>query len=273
VNGVDHLYRGLAPIGPRAWAEIDDTATHTLKRTLAGRQLIDFSGPKGWEFSSVGLGRTKPIGQPVKGVNAELRRTQALVELTVPFTLARTEIEAIGRGAKDADLDDVVIAARAAALAEDRCIFEGFDAAAILGMLERAKSNVLTLTDDYERYPAVVAAALTSLRQQGVDGPYAIALGPRCYEGLTETTNRGGYPIMDLVRQQLDGRIVWAPAIDGAVVLSTRGGDFELVVGQDLAIGYARHDAERVELYLKESITFLVHTPEAAVPLRYERRD
>ena len=270
---MDHLYRQLAPIGPHAWEEIDDTARRTLKRTLAGRQLVDFSGPHGWEHSSVGLGRTEPIGQPVKGVNAELRRVQTLVELTVPFTLARAEIEAIGRGAEDSDLEAVVDAARAAALAEDRAIFESFADAGIVGILERAERQALALTNDYARYPEVVAAALTSLRQEGVDGPYALALGPRCYQGLTETTNKGGYPVMDLVRQQLDGQIVWAPAIDGAVVLSTRGGDFELIVGQDFAIGYARHDAEKIELYLQETATFLVYTPEAAVPLRYPRRD
>jgi uncharacterized linocin/CFP29 family protein len=270
---LDQLYRQLAPIGPRAWAEIDETARRTLKRTLAGRQLVDFSGPHGWEHSSVGLGRTEPITQPVKGVNAALRRVQPLVEITVPFALARAEIEALGRGAEDSDLEAVVDAARAAALAEDRAIFASFSDGEIVGILESADRQALTLSNDFEQYPKTVAAALTSLRREGVDGPYALALGPRCYQGLTETTNKGGYPVMDLVRQQLDGQIVWAPAIDGAVVLSTRGGDFELVVGQDFAIGYSRHDLDTIELYLQETATFLVYTPEAAVPLRYERRD
>jgi uncharacterized linocin/CFP29 family protein len=270
---VDHLTRELAPIGPRAWQQIDETARRTLNRTLAGRQLVDFTGPRGWEFSSVGLGRTRPIRQTVKGVNAQLRLTQALVEYTVPFTLARSELDAITRGAEDADLENVVQAARAAALAEDRAIFEGFEEAGIHGILERGRAQVLTLSDDYDKYPGVVASALTWLRQQGIDGPYAIALGPRCFQGLTETTNEGGYPVINLVRQQLDGRIVWAPAIDGAVVLSTRGGDFELVVGQDFAVGYARDDGPNVELYLQESITFRVLTPDAAVPLRYASRN
>jgi len=266
---LDHLYRELAPIGPRAWQQIDETARRTLKRTLSGRQLVDFTGPNGWEYSSVGIGRTRAIRHSVKGVNSQLRLTQPLVEFTVPFTLARSELDAIARGAEDADLENVIQAARAAALAEDGAIFEGFKEAGIHGILERGRAQVLTLTDDYERYPGVVASALTWLRQQGIDGPYAIALGPRCFQGLTETTNKGGYPVIDLVKQQLDGRIVWAPAIDGAVVLSTRGGDFELVVGQDFAVGYAREDGANVELYLQESITFRVLTPDAAVPLRY----
>jgi uncharacterized linocin/CFP29 family protein len=63
------------------------------------------------------------------------------------------------------------------------------------------------------------------------------------------------------------GEIIWAPAIDGALVLSTRGGDYELHLGQDLSIGYESHDATSVELYFQESMTFLVHTAEAAVTL------
>lgn len=50
-----------------------------------------------------------------------------------------------------------------------------------------------------------------------------------------------------------------------------RGGDFELVVGQDLSIGYLSHDAENVRLYIEESLTFRLLTPEAAVPLVYPK--
>jgi len=266
---MDHLLRGLAPIGDRAWAEIDAEAARTLRRTLAGRKLVDFSGPLGWDVSAVGRGRTRDINAR-QGVTARLRETQPLVEIDIPFRLSRTEVDAIERGAKDADLGPVVQAARLAALTEDRAIFEGFAEAGIGGIFERCGGHKLALSDDYERYPKVVAAALTYLRNEGIEGPYAIALGPRCYQGLTETTNKGGYPVINMVRQQLDDRIIWAPAVDGAVVLSLRGGDFELHVGQDFAIGYRSHDADSVELVVRESMTFCVYTEEAAVPLRYD---
>jgi uncharacterized linocin/CFP29 family protein len=269
---MDHLHRELAPISKEAWEEIDREAKRTLSRTLAGRRLVDFSGPRGWDFSLVGTGRSHSIAGPSQEVKARVREARPLVEYLVPFTMPRDELEAIARGAKDADLEPIIEAARSAAHAEDDTIFEGLKSAGIPGMLELGKAHGLKLSQDYEKYPSVVASALTFLRHRGIEGPYAIALGPRCFQGLTETTNKGGYPILDLVRQQLDGRIVWAPAIDGAVVLSTRGGDFELVVGQDFAVGYERSDGNSVELYLQETLTFLTYTPEAAVPLRYETR-
>ena len=75
----------------------------------------------------------------------------------------------------------------------------------------------------------------------------------------------------EVVRHVLDGDVVWAPGVDGAVVLSTRGGDFELVIGRDLSVGYTSHDAAKVNLYVLESLTFRVRSAEAAICLRYAR--
>jgi uncharacterized linocin/CFP29 family protein len=187
----------------------------------------------------------------------------------VPFELSRTELDIISRGGRDPDLRPVTEAARNIAIAENQAVFRGFSAGSITGILEAAFDSALYLTDDYVRYPEVVADALGKLRNLGIGGPYGIALGPRCYVGLTETTTGGGYRVYDHVKRLLNGPLVWTPGIDGAVVLSVRGGDFELTVGEDLSIGYLSHTAETVRLYLQESLTFRVITAEAAIPLRY----
>src|SRR5690606_15020549 len=127
----------------------------------------------------------------------------------------------------------------------------------------------ITLDEQFDRYPNHVAQAVSVLKNAGVGGPYAIALGPRCYRGVIETTERGGYPILQHLSLILGGPVVWAPAVDGAIVLSQRGGDFELTVGQDASIAYREHDSEGVRLELQESVAFLATGPEAAVTLRY----
>ena len=76
--------------------------------------------------------------------------------------------------------------------------------------------------------------------------------------------------MIEHVRRLLDGPIVWTPALEGAAVVSLRGGDFELTVGQDLSIGYLEHDARRVRLYVQESFAFRVLSPQAAVPLSHQ---
>lgn len=268
---MNDLLRNLAPISDAAWKEIDEEARRTLTRILAARKVVDFKGPLGWDHSAVNLGRVNPLSPaPREKVAAAIRQVQPLVELRAEFTLSRAEVEVIDRGGPDPDLDPVREAARAIGLAEDRAVFHGYPAGGIKGINERAKSQCMTIASDYEVYPRAVAGALNRLRNTGIDGPYAIALGPRCYTGLTETVSRGGYPVIEHVRRLIDGPIVWAPGIDGASVLSLRGGDFELFVGRDISIGYQSHDARSVTLYLVESVTFRLVTPEAAVPLVYE---
>ncbi|MFL6549713.1 MAG: family 1 encapsulin nanocompartment shell protein [Povalibacter sp.] len=269
---MNDLLREQAPISATAWKEIDAEASRTLKVLLAARQLVDFSGPLGWKTSAVATGQTEKLVQSLQdGVASRVRVVQPLVEIRIPFEVQRDQLEAIGRGAADADLDAVRHAARAAAIAEDRAIFQGYAAAGIQGIFEASTQQRLTIPDAYEAYPDIVAEATHRLRSEGVGGPYGIALGPRCYTGLTRSTSRG-YPIIDHVRKLLDGPIVWAPAADGAVVMSMRGGDFELSVGQDFSIGYLDHTGTSVLLYLQESFTFRVLSPEAAVPLTYSKQ-
>jgi uncharacterized linocin/CFP29 family protein len=270
---VNDLLREHAPISAQAWQEIDAEATRTLKALLAARRLVDFVGPLGWTASAVTTGRTDTVSTALQeGVVARLRRSQPLTEIRIPFEVSREELEAIGRGAADADLDSVRNAARAAAIAEDRAIFQGYPAAQIEGLFAASASRSLPIASSYEAYPDVVAEATHRLRSEGVCGPYGIALGPRCYTGLTRSTSRG-YPIINHVREIVDGPIVWAPAADGAIVMSMRGGDFELTVGQDFSVGYLDHTGSSVLLYLQESFTFRVLSPEAAVPLTYPAKN
>lgn len=268
---MNNLFRELAPIPASAWQEIEKEAKRTLKTMLAARRIVDFSGPRGLAAAGVGTGRTAPISPPPNsGVEAEIRQFQPLVEIRASFELARSEIGAIDRGAKDPNLDAVIAAARKIAIAEDMAIFHGYKEANIRGMCEAPAGARLILGDDYETYPAVVTSALNKLRDAGVEGPYAVALSERCYAGLTETT-KAGYPILEHVRRIVEGPIVWAPGLAGAVVVSLRGGDFELIVGRDFSIGYLDHDAKQVRLYIEESFTFRLLSPHAAVPLAYEQ--
>lgn len=267
---MDDLHRKLAPISKEAWAAIDEEAKQHLTVSLGGRRIADFNGPLGWTFSAVELGQVQGIEAPPEpGVSAALRRIQPLVELRASFELSRRELEAIARGSKNPDLDEVRAAARAIALAEDRAIFHGYAPAFITGLFEASRANALTLTRDYQRYPLVVSEAMARLHANGVGGPYALALGPDCYKGLTGTATSGGYPVFEHVQRLINGPVFWAPGVKGALLASLRGGDFELTVGRDLSIGYEEHTSSAVRLYLQESMTFRVLSPEAAVPLVY----
>ena len=264
----DHLLRDLAPISDAAWAAIDDEARSRLAAQLAARKLVDFNGPVGWGHSAVNLGRAIEIAAPADGVVAAQRSVLPLVELRVQFALARDELDAVDRGARDIDLSALDTAARALALSENRAVFHGYAPGAILGIAEASSHDVITLESEVDRYPVAVARAVDALRKAGIDGPYGIAIAPEIYTEIVETTEHGGYPLFDHLKEILGGAIVWAPGVDCGVVVSQRGGDLVLESGEDIAIGYRHHDADDVSLFLEESFTFRVLEPDAAVILR-----
>ena len=269
---MDLLKRGKAPIVDEAWQQIDEEARRVLKLHLAGRKLVDFSGPHGWKLGGVNTGRLEHIEKgPVEHVSHAVRDVRPLVELRAPIKLPILELDYAGRGATDLDLDPVILAAERVARAEDDAIFHGFKDAKITGIIEASPHTPIEVRSS-QAWPSAVSAAKEVLRLAGVNGPYALALGMEAYNELMADGD-DGYPLRKRLEERVEeGSLIWAPALsEGAVLLSTRGGDYELTVGQDLSIGYAAHDRTAVELYLTESFTFRILEDKAAILLRRVR--
>jgi len=262
---MNHLHRELAPISDAAWARIDSEAREALHEFLAGRRLVDFDGPHGWEHAAVPTGAVEPI-EDGRGETVLLRSVLRLVEVRVPFSVARETLRQIDRGAPAVDLTPVIDAARDAAAIEDGAVFDGMEAAGIAGCAGGsdhepvAFGSITGLAD-------AVAEATAVLQDAGVDGPYGLALGSDLWHDVVSTIE-GGYPLVNHLRLIADGQVVRARTVDGAVLLSLRGGDFQLVVGGDFAVGYEASDTEEVRLYITETFTFRNLEPAAAVALR-----
>lgn len=265
---MNHLLRSFAPITESGWSLIDNEATNHLVPALGARRLIDFSGPHGWELSATNLGRTVALAdEPTAGVTVAQRRVLPLIELRAAFRVAHTELADAERGAIDigfADLDD---ATRRIAVAENAAVFLGVEQAGLVGITEASPHTPIPLGSECERYPAQVAKAAEALLRAGIAGPFGLALSPAVYTSVVETTEHGGYPVFEHLSHILSGPIVRVPGIDDAVVLSLRGSDFLFESGQDLSVGYERSNESHVYLYLEESFSFRVATPEAALVL------
>ncbi len=263
---MNNLHRELAPISDAAWSQIEEETSRTFKRYVAGRRVVDLQGPGGVALPAIGTGHLRDIKASGDGIIARQREVNALVELRVPFDLSRRQIDDVERGANDSDWQPAKDAARRLAFAEDRAIFDGYPAAGIGGIRQGTSNPVGTLPADVRDYPDAIAQALSQLRLVGVNGPYSVLLSAEAYTGLSETRDHG-YPVLEHIKRLVDGEIIWAPAIAGAFVLTTRGGDFGLYIGQDVSIGYLSHTDAVVRLYLQETFTFLLLTTEAAVAL------
>ena len=263
---MNNLHRELAPISDAAWAQIEEEVTRTFKRYLAARRVVDVKVPAGIALSAVGTGHLRSIATSNEGILARQREVKPLVELRVPFELSRQDIDDVERGANDSDWQPAKDAARQIAFAEDGALFHGYDAAGIVGIRQGTSNPKMSLPGDVRQYPDAVAQGLSQLRLVGVNGPYAVLLGAEAYTALAETSDHG-YPVLEHVKRLVDDKIIWTPAIDGAFVVTTRGGDFELHLGQDLSVGYLSHTETAVRLYLQETFTFLLLTSESSVAL------
>ena len=193
---MNNLHRELAPISAAAWADLEDEARRTFERHVAGRRIVDVAGPGGFELSAVGTGHLQAIDPHSDGVIAHTRLAQPIVELRVPFTVDRQQVDDVERGAKDADWQPVKDAARQLAFAEDRAIFDGYAAAGITGIRASSSNPPITLPTDARDYPDAISQAVTALRMAGVNGPYTLALSADAYTAVSETSD-DGYPIYE----------------------------------------------------------------------------
>lgn len=264
---MNNLHRSLAPISDAAWAAIDDEARQAFSLRSAGRRVVDVPEAGGPELASIDLGHLLDLDGGREGVRARMRTAQPLVEMRVPFSVTREAVDSVERGAMDPDWDPVDAAVATLVDTEDAAILNGWREAGIVGLAQASSHDPVAMPDDPADLPDAVAKAVNAVRLAAVEGPYDLVLPQDVYTAVSESTDHG-YPVSRRLPELLEGGAVrWAPGTDDAVLVSQRGGDATLYLGRDASIGYDSHDAERVHLYLEESFTVLVHTPEAAIRL------
>ena len=260
------LRRHSAPIAPEAWDEIEDAVRDALLPCLSARRVVDVDGPHGLDKAAVGLGRLEVPKDGTKGpVGYGVHRVQPLVETRAVFELGLWELDNLARGAKDVDLGPAERAACELATFEDRAVFQGFAAGGVTGLCSVSDIDPIPLEFETEDFAAAVGEASFALRDHGVGGPYALVLGPEASRWLDAQSC--GYPLRRQIAGIFEGDIVYSPMVEGGVLVSQRGGDFELTLGQDVALGYESHQNGSVRMFLTESFTFRILDPAAAVVL------
>ncbi len=259
------LRRHLAPISDAGWQAIDEEARAVLQTNLATRRFVDIEGPRGWECSSVNLGRVGKI-KVVDGVRWGLRKVLPLVEFRAPFVVDRWGLDNLERGAEEMDLDSVREAALAAARFEEKVVYHGLPDAGIEGLVDASEHEPLAIGSDAESTARAVADAVVSLTDVGVTGPYLLALGEQEYRRVAG--DNPGYPLRQQLAKLVGTPPVYSPGLTGGLLVSLRGGDFPLTLGVDFSIGFDHVKGDKIHLYLTESFTFRVTGPEAVVVLR-----
>ena len=232
---------------------------------------MDVEGPLGQDFAAVPLGRLEfPPEQVVEGVRFGLHKVQPLVEVRVPFELDVTEIDNVVRGAKDIDLAGLDQAAMRLAEFEECAVYYGLPQAAIQGLHDVAGHPPLAVCCQPEMIVERVTMAITAFRSSAVQGPYSMIVSPEIWSTLSGQVR--GFPLNAYLENMLGGPILVNHFVKDAFLVTTRGGDLKLTIGQDIAIGYASHTADKVGLFLTESFTFRILDPLAVMRLEWGKQ-
>ncbi|MGQ1888896.1 family 1 encapsulin nanocompartment shell protein [Thermophagus sp. OGC60D27] len=263
---MDILRKSMAPICDKAWDQINSTAVEVFTSVLSARKFVDVDGPKGLNFSAVSLGRLHVPENQKEEVQYGMHQVLPLVETRVPFELNIWELDNMARGAKSIDLNNLEEAARKLARFEENAIYNGFNPSGIKGLSQAADFDPIALPENDEAFIKTISEAVAKFKNASIQGPYSLVLNMALWERFNASGK--GYPLRKRVEVLLGGAVIAAPFIDGAFMVSERGGDFELTIGQDISIGYESHNSKTVQLYFTESFTFRVIDPAAVIPFK-----
>jgi len=256
------LKKSLAPITDRAWQEIDLQSEKVVREYLTARQIADIDGPNGIELGAVSTGRLIiPPNQSREGINYGIREVIPLVEVRKPFNLDLWELDNASRGAADLDLKNLEEAAKQVASFEDDCLYHGFDATHTPGMAKSMEEKPVKISLNASDFIRTIVDQIAALKQRAVEGPYALVIPDTVWSKLVSLSS--GYPLHRQLKEIIEGPVIMHHSNKEIFLVSKRGGDFELVLGQNISLGYEVHDTEKIKLYFTESFTYRILSPEA----------
>jgi uncharacterized linocin/CFP29 family protein len=261
---MDILKQQLAPVSSEAWAEIKNEAKRFLAAHLSARRFVEVIGPKGWDYAAVPSGRLViPENQENTGVVYGIHKVQPLIEPRITFALNIWELDNLTRGARDIDLAPMEQAAISLAEFEDKTIYYGLQEASVTGLKDCNTSQRLTFPEKIDDLLAVVSQGIAQLSVSSIDGPYTLIVSPAKWQKIS--SHFKGYPLKFPLEKLLGGPVILSHFIDEAFLVPANARELNLILGQDISIGYESHNEKEVRLYLTESFTFQIHDPATVI--------
>lgn len=263
------LKKAIAPITDAGWAEIKDRTKKIFELYLTARNFVDIDGPNGLQQGGISTGRLLlPENHSDKGINYGIREILPMIEVRCPFELDLWELDNIERGARDVDLEPLEKAAREICLFEEKAIYQGFEPAGIKGLRGAAEKEQVNLPQSTNEFLKEIGNQVLGLKRKAVEGPYSLVITEEEWVNLINLSQ--GYPVQLQLKEILGGPALINHTNHHSFLVSNRGGDYELVLGQDISIGYDGHNSKNIKLYFTSSFTFRVLSPEAVIVFNKE---
>jgi len=269
-----YLPREDAPFSDLVWGMIDKAVIGAARSQLAGRRLLEITGPLGLGVRSVEQGERAVGGEVTFGsAKAALSaaNAQPIPLLHAEFAIPIRDVAAAEERGVQLELRQAVDAAVAAAHLEDSLIFEGHKELGIPGLLNVPGAAGSKVGDwgNVGQAAEDLIAAVNKLDAAGFPGPYAAALAPALYNALFLLYPQGNLTQLDHVRQFITAGLAKAPTLKSGGVVIAAGRQFAtIVMGQDMTAAFVGPAAEQYEFAILESLAPRVILPQAVCVLQ-----
>lgn len=260
---MSHLNRDAAPFDASLWEKIDERAVEAARDAITARRFLPVDGPYGVGLTAVELGDDGFHSEAGEDeAEAVISRAVSVPMLRRPFSLSIRRIEAHRQMGQPLIFTPVQDAAEAIVRREERFIYYGAPEMGLEGLLNANGHHQVAAGDWSQVDKALddVLAAVNALDQAGFPGPYALALSPGMYNDLFRRYEGTDMLQLEHLNRLCELGVYKAPIENGAVIDPHVG---QLVIGQDLAAGYAHQDGIHYHLYLSESLVMMLEEPEA----------
>lgn len=262
-----YLNRDAAGLAEGVWQEIDDTVLSAARELSTARRFLDLDGPFGIGLTSLEIGAEAYIQEAEGELAASIGSLSIPVPmLQQPFALSVRRLEGHRKLGLPLDLRPAETAAEAVARREEQVIYQGIPQLGLVGLTTAEGRSSIACGDWSEVEQALrdVLAAVNRLDASGFNGPYALVLSPQRYNALFRRYEGSDMLQLDHLRRLCEGGLYKA-AIDGAVLVDPRVGTIK--IGQDMRVGFSANDGIHFQLFVSESLVFLLDDPTAICTL------
>jgi uncharacterized linocin/CFP29 family protein len=264
---MEFLNRSNAPFSSGVWNVIDETMREFLSKRLNIRSVVDFKSQYSYETDAIATKALKSISNK-KGVSISSREPIKMLEIKKSFVLSQSVIEDIKRGIDEFDDKEFAQAANEFAAIENGMIMQGLKEANIDGIINHKEVQSLDVKSTKDILSAV-AKSLGLFNKEFVSGDFKLVISSATLAKLY-TEFFDGISLKTKLDDILGANHIVVNEDIGdnkALILSQRGGDFEFCSGLDVSIGFEKELKEGVELFLLQTCTLRILSPEAAIVL------
>ncbi len=286
----DFLQRAQAPLTDEEWQTLDKTVAETARRQFVARRVLDLFGPIGAGHQFVprlALAGVTPasadnLGQGGEPIAVAARTQLPLTIIHKDFVLHWRDVESARQSGLPLDLGAAAAASALCTAREDELIFHGDKTLGIDGLATVPGHRSMTRRDWGLGGHAFldIIEAVDHMTSAGLQPPFALVCSPNLFACLLRVTGTSGVLELNQARELCSAGVFSSAHVKSAVLLAVGPHNFDLVVGQDLTVGYVRSEnmdyvfrvVETLALRIKRAAAICSLVPRTASPTHRVRR-